>query len=530
MALTSVNIKTTFQFKPSPKTFKFEDTTDYGGQGVGENEVTGVIKVVDPAGNTHYNNTNHSAPDIDPDVIKTNTTTITLPLLADGTVIQGKYVITYTVRVSSTTANPAYDISVTKNLTLTYVSPTIKLGLTSDCVKPLLKSSDATSYLVNAVDPTIVRVHKIIYPASLNKADVTGTGKVLETNTFYTIKGSTLQHSSSLTSTLTYTYATDFIVTDEITGSAYNDVECDAQLCDIYCCLRAEWNRFQDYKDTNARLAAKHLANWLQMMALSEKIRIALDCGKGDHVSGYVATIRKLGNCESGCGCDDGTPALVTGLGGGTDTVIVDSGGTPITVTKVVSGTTTTYTVALAAATVTKINALRNATVTAGTGVTVDTTTDADGNKTYKVSFTDTTVEPNILSFKVDLALTTSAPPVITVSDISKYGTAFQNPTLTNGNTTQADWKNKNNCFTLKTFWASQGSKNYKAHIEILSTQAATQGSAGGCGVSRPIEVEIVDNSSTTLDFRFVYASGALITGKFLNLFTNIKLALTLTA
>jgi len=528
MALTSVGFKTTFQFEVSPKTFKFEDTTDYAGQGIGLSEVTGVLKVVDPAGNTHYNNTNFSDPDIDPDVSLIGVKTVSLPLLADGTVIQGKYDITYTVRVSSTTADPAYDISVTKNLTLTYVSPAISLTLTSDCVKPLLKSVDDTSYRVNAVDPVIVRAHKIIYPASLAKADVTGTGKTLETNIFYTIKNSTLQHSSSLTSTLTYTYASDFIVTDEVTGSAYNDVSCDAQLCDIYCCLRAEWNRYETYKNTNKLLADRHLANWHQMIGLAEKIRIALDCGKGSHVSGYVTTIQALGNCESGCGCDDGTPTLVTGLGGGTDTVIVESGGTPIEVNKTVSGTTTTYSVKLATATATKIANSYNTTVTEGTGVTITPTTDANGNKDYMIDFTDTTVEPDILSFIVDLAITSTSPPVITISDVSKYGAAFQSPTVTNSQTTQANWLAKNNCFNINTFWATQGTKNYKAHIDILETTLS--GNTAGCDTPNVVQIEMTKKASTQQDFRFVWNDGTLITGKIVNFFTNIKLAVTLTA
>lgn len=532
MALISVDLKTTFQFDLSPKTFKFEDTTDYAAQGVGLSEVTGVLKVIDPAGNTHYNNLDHTDPDIDPDVSRIGVKTISLPLLADGSVMQGQYTITYTVRVAATTIDPAYDISVEKKLTLVYVSPEIDLTLTSDCVTPLLKSVDGTTYLVNSVDPTIVRDHKIIYPASLNKADVTGIGATLETNVFYTIANSTLQHSSSLTSTLTYIYAVDFIVTDSITGNTYNDVACDAQLCDIYCCLRAEWNRYEDYKNTNKRLADKHLANWHQMIGLSEKIRIALECGKGDHISGYLATIQNLGNCEAGCGCDDGVPTLVTGLGGG-GTVIVESAGTPIEVTSSISGTTTTYFVKLADATVTKINNLYNSIVTAGSGVTITPTVAPNGDISYKVDFTDASVEPDILSFKVDLDFTTSSPPVITISNVANYGSAFKAPTITNANTVQADWLAKNNCFTLKTFWLLQGAKNYKAHIEILQqTWGPIKGWSGGvdCGFGRSIEVQIMINDNAELQFRFCDPDGFPISGNVLNFYTNFKLAITLIA
>lgn len=529
MALVTVNLKTTFQFNLSPKTFKFEDITDYSSQGIGLSEVTGVLTIIDPAGNTIYNNIDHTDPDIDPDVSLTGVKTILLPLLADSSVMQGEYTITYTVRVAAGTVDPAYDISVEKKLTLTYVSPTVSLTLTSDCVKPLLKSVDSTSYLVNSVDPTIVRDHKIIYPASLNIADVTGTGGTLETNVFYTIKESTLQHSSSLTSTLTYIYANDFIVTDSITGAAYNDVACDAQLCDIYCCLRAEWNRYESHKNTNERLARDHLANWHQMIGLSEEIRIALECGKGNDISGYVATIQELGNCEAGCGCDDGEPALVTGLGGGTGTVVVESGGSPIIVTKTVEGTTTTYTVSLADETVTKINNLYNTTLSEGAGVTITETVDVNGNINYEITFTDTSVEPDILSFNVNFDISTNSPPVITISDVSKYGSAFKTLTLaiTNTNPIQADWLSKNAVFILDGFWLSQGFKNYKVHIEILKHTFARFPMPV---IGRGFDSQVIVNNSTNLHFRFADTDGFGITGNMIRFYSNIKLSITLIA
>jgi hypothetical protein len=78
MALTTVSFQTTFQYDQSPKTFKFVDDTDYAGQSVPLANVTGVFKIVDPLGNTIYNNTNHSAPDINPAVSLINSITIAL--------------------------------------------------------------------------------------------------------------------------------------------------------------------------------------------------------------------------------------------------------------------------------------------------------------------------------------------------------------------------------------------------------------------------------------------------------------------
>ncbi len=206
MALTSCDFETYFQYDQSPKTFQFKDITNYASQGVGLNEVTGVFEITDPANNLIYNNTDFTDPDIDPDVILTSVKTILLPLDANGNVLQGDYIIKYTVRGSSGSIDPAVDVDKTYTHTLTYDSPTISLNLTANCIQPLLQSTDTTNYTSGITTPTIVRDHEIHYPAALNKADVTGTGVSLETNVIYTLKGTALTHSSSLTSTLTYDF------------------------------------------------------------------------------------------------------------------------------------------------------------------------------------------------------------------------------------------------------------------------------------------------------------------------------------
>lgn len=524
MSLVTVALKTTFQFGASPKTFKFEDITDYASQSVGLHEITGVIKVVDPDGNLIYNNTDHTDPDIDPDVSLIGVKTIPLPLLADGTVMQGNYVITYTVRCASGTCAPAFDVSETTTHNLVYVSPSVSLTMTSDCVKPLLKSVDGTSYLVNSVDPTITRAHTINYPESLKKTPITGTGSTLETNVFYTIAGDTLKHSSSLVSTLSYTYASNFLVTDSVSGAAFENVACDAQLCDIYCCLRAEWKRYESYKTTNKHLRDVHLQNWHIMMGLTEKIRIAIECGKGGDIAGYLATILELGNCEAGCGCNDGTPTLVTGLGGSVGTVVVESGGAPVVVTTSTSGSITTYTVTLASDFVDKVNNSYNSTVAEGTDITVTTVIDAEGNRTDTVAYSGSTVTPDILSFFVEIAISETVAPTITVTGKSKYGSAFNSSfTLENDNPANTDWLAKRNSFTVASIWTAQGGKVYKASINTVQQKDRSSGAIlHGDGYM----ARIWTNNST--DFKFTLGG---VTGNSLGAKTrNIKLQITLIA
>jgi hypothetical protein len=525
MALTTVSFQTTFQYDQSPKTFKFVDDTDYAGQSVPLANVTGVFKIVDPLGNTIYNNTNHSAPDINPAVSLINSITIALPLDSDGLVIQGEYEITYTVEDSV----DAVSVSQENKPVLAYVSPTISLLLTADCVKPLLKSTDSTGYTVGGVTPTPTRVHTIQYPPSTGQADLTGTTATVETSVLYTVANASLQYTSTLTSTLTYDFTT-YTVTDSITGSTYSEVSCDGQLCEIYCCVRAEWNRYTSNLNVNKVRAEEALANWSQMVGLMENIRTALECGKGTDVSEYVTRIQTIGECESGCDCDDGTPQLVTGLGGGTGTVIVDSSGTPVTVTSVTVGSTTTYTVAIDAAFVTKVNNSYNATVVAGTNITVTTVTDSNGNKEYTVSAAPNTV-PNILSFKMIITPSAGSLPSVTHADVTLTGDAFDNsPQATNQWVgTVSEWQSNDTHFLIAGFWANQGALEYKADMNIIDMQRAVIGEVG----SAPVNVlpQIYDNFPTMFSLKFIdITAGNTVTGNVIDQFESIKLQITLTA
>lgn len=544
MALVSTDFQATWQFASTLKSFSFKDIADYNAQGVGLNEITGVIKVVDPANNTHYNNTNFSDPDIDPDVSLTSVKTILLPTDANGNVLQGTYTITYTVRGSSGTISPAVDVSKTITHVLAYTSPTVKLTLTANCLKPLMQSVDGTNYLSGTTTPTITRAHKIIYPEALGKTSVTGVAATLETNVFFTVKDSVLTHSSSLTSTLSYNFATNVFVTDSISGSKFVDVACDGELCDIYCCVKAEWDRYNDNKGTNKIKAEGHLANFHQMTGLMELIRTALECGKDTDISTFTQRIQDIGNCESGCGCDDGTPILVTGLGGGVNTFVVTSGGTPVEVTSVISGTTTTYTVKLATAFVTKVNDSFNSTVAAGSGATVITAVDKSGNKTFTVSLTSTVTETNLLSF-IALLTRTSNDPTITIQNVSKYGAAFNSSPTVKADNTGADWLTKTASFTVAAMWSTngQGSRVFKPIADVIEHTKITNiiNVILGFTVSTPeliitgtrgFLVEIYDQQSTSFRIRFIDpATGAPMTGRYFNDdFVSSKLQITLTS
>lgn len=520
MALTTVDFKTTFQLDQDPKTFEFVDQSDVVSQGVALADATSVFKITDPLSNVIYNNTDHGNPDIAHDVSLINSITILLPLDGSGNVLQGEYTIDCEVQ----DAGGAPDkVSVQKKFTLAYSSPTIDLQLTADCLQPLLSSQDNTAYRVSGVDPDITRDHKILYPPSTGQADLVGVGPLLETNILFTVKGSTLQHTSTLTSDLIYDFGNDFFVTDSISGEDPNDVACDAQLCDIYCCVRAEYNRHTSNLNVNASEANTHLANFIQMTSLMEQIEVAQSCGKGEDISEYVDRILKLGNCEAGCDCDDGTPQLVVGLGGGTGGFIVESGGAPVIVTSTVNGNITTFFVSLDPAFVTKVNNSFNSNVVSGTDTTVVEVVNPDGSKTYTVNATQAPIV-SILSFLVDINMD-GGLPTVTVSKAVVQGPAFQDPVVTNEVTPVADFLAQNTNFLIDDVWLSQGTKEFKPDIHIIDKTSLS-------AVQSPqnVLVEMFDNNSTDISFRFVGYDGITVTGNIIIGYSNIQLQVTLTA
>lgn len=468
MALTTVSFTTAFNF--GTKKFNFTDTTDYGGQGIDPADVAICFtNIIDPTGNVRYSNTDNTSPDIDPNVALTNNL-ISLLLDNNGDVVLGTYSITASYHVDLDTLYPETTVTKTYSFNITYQQPTVTVVLEANCITPLLKSTDTTNYTINGVTPTITRVHTIFFPAVLQLANLTGTGAVLQTSSFYTN-----EHSSEVVSTLTYAF-TGYTVIDVATGTASIDVECDAQLCDLYCCMAAEWNRYLSFKTTNKTQANIHLTNWMKMMDAAGLIGVALTCGKTADINNLTEFILNLGNCQVGCGCTDGDPVPVTGLGGlGSVNVAVTScNNNVISVTSSTAGGVTTYQVCLVPTIVAKINASYNTTLIAGSNITITSVT-VNGNIEYTVN-ADTQTSPNMITILGRISYTAANVATFTLTDVQKTGTIF-NPALVvgdlhvlNSNGTDAQvfntWKNFNNYFKVDNFFVAGSERDFKVFIQ----------------------------------------------------------------
>lgn len=510
MALTTVNIKTTFDYSTSPKKFTFQDISDYAGQGIALTDVVGVIKIVAPSGMTVYNNTNFNSPDINPDVSLINSTTINLPLDSNNVPLQGDYTITYTVRVNPTSLVASYDVAVEKETTHTYSSPVVSLDISANLVLPSMTSTDNTSYtktnsLGSPVTPTIVRAHTLFYPPTTGAAAITGTGASLSTSVVYGLSGSSLQYSSSLTSDLTYNFGSDFYVVDEVKGTDRFNLDIDENLCNIYCGINNLFNNWQTYKGTTR--GDEYFAKFQQVTALGLAAQVAIDCGETQDVNGYFEQMRKIGGFTADCECGDGTPTLLTGLGG-SGTVVVQAG-SGIEVATSTSGTTTYYTVSIATATLTKINNSYNSTVAAGAGISVATVTDANGNKTYTV--TNTATAPSTVAQQFTITFSSGSLPTITSNNSIVYGTKTQTATIANDfNGSVPSWQGNLNSFTLSSFLT--GSHNYYPSIEIV------QRNQTGSSLSKRVQLKprnfiIYQKDATTFNIQIVDDFGNPVTG-----------------
>lgn len=387
------------------------DNTDYTG-------VTGTLtktyKVTDPTGTIYQSTSSHPG----------TPSAIALPTLIGGDVIPGVYNFELKVSDSATLTEIISDF----DYNFQYIKPTVTVDLSVDCIYPLLTSEDNTDYNIGGINPTtLTRTHTLQYPPSTGESDYVVSTETLQTNTVYTLKSQPLQHSATVTSDVEYTLSSNVFLIDTLEGTGYIDVICDNELCDVYCALKCKWNDYNKQKCLNKTLAESHLEDFILMTSYAQMIQSAMRCGKGDDIVKYTTAIKDLSNCDS-CGCDDGDPILITGLGGGVfgkgNTYVVASGGAPVVVTANTVGTTTTYTVSLDSLTITKINSLRNSIVTAGTNTSVSSSTALDGTITYEVSSIAGASDSLSLIITADNT-TLNTIPVLTASDIETIGTTF---------------------------------------------------------------------------------------------------------
>lgn len=465
--------------------------------------VKGCFKVTAPDGTIIYNNANFSSPDVN-GATATWELEVAIPANADGTLVQGTYTIVYTTQITDGT-HSMYSLTNNATYDFDYTSPTISITQTVDCISPLFTTVDITDYTVDDILPSITRTMKLYYPVGSAgyASPLTTSSTTISTGTFYQ-NTQTTSVSSILVYTLTATgdYAT-FTITDTVAGTKEVVVDCTF-ICSSYCCIEELEERMQDAEGVNDVLFEQYSEDFTKVMGFVGLAKLAIECGKSADVAGYLTEIADITNCTSDCGCTDGTPSLVVGLGGTTITVAVASGGAPVTVTNATVGSTKTYTVTLDAAFVATVNASYNSIVTsANASVTVVTT--GSNPKTYDLAVTLPT-PPDKMELKCTITwaatLATSANVTISKTAVVTTGTLLQSPTIVCDDAANGNWLNLNNAFKVSGFHAGSETNTYKVLI-TSSRQGSTQGALRNNAGVFLCDVFGQDLVSGTFYFRF---------------------------
>lgn len=343
----------------------FTDISLFAGQGVPLADVNGSFKITAPSGTVVYNNVDYTngGCDIDLATSLNSQQTVSLPLTSGNLIEPGVYTIVYTVYNSVL----AVYYTVTQTYTFSYISPVVYIEQTVDCLSPLFTSTDITEYTVNSIVPTKVEVHTIYFPngSEGQGSPVIGSGLVVTTSTFY--NGT---QTTTISSTLTYVNSDGLIISDVITGSEEILVDC-TDICGIYCCIRTVEQTMDEYRITNQEKYKEYRAIFSQVMGYAAMVTFAIRCGKSDEVSDLMAQLRIIAKCTDDCGCSDGEPTQVTGLGGLINNIVVNSCGNGVIVTPVEVGNTITYTVCLSTAFVNLVNSFYNTIVEQGNNIVV---------------------------------------------------------------------------------------------------------------------------------------------------------------
>lgn len=420
--------------------------------------------------------------DIYIDADLSNQVPISVPLDANNKPLNGTYNILYTVYDTNLATYSTKSI----DFEICYQSPTVCIEQTVNCLSPLFQSVDTTVYTVNSVVPTISRTHTLYYPAGtpLINTPTVSTGATISTGVFYT--GVQQTQVDTTLQYIIYTHPTDdtnILIYDEVSGSASVDVDCDSRLCDIFCCVITLYNKMNKYKCKNEILYKEALEDFTLVMSLVSLAREAWECGKEDKLNTIITDILNVAECEPGCGCSDGTPQQVTGLGASANFVEVTSGGSPVVLASTVVGNTTTYQVSLSQNFVNKVNNLNSSVVATDTPTFLTVTASGSDPITYTVSFNSSAITDYFAkdetSFRVAVDYTDYLGTFITVSDeeISPgTGSNFQSATVasfvTPANTNT--FKNAAAIYSVSDFMVS-ANDDYKVFVTLVPRQIKTE-------------------------------------------------------
>ena len=401
-----------------------------------------------------------------------------------------------------------------------------------------VQSSDTTVVSVasvtdNTADGTIVQRRTTLYFTSVpGIAPLVGYSPILSTNSFY----SQLQ-SFSFEAHVLYDFGGGITLSDSFSSSDSINVDCDNNLCDVFCCINTVFGEYMKYKCTNKTLADLALERYTIITSHLASLRTAYECGDSAAITSLTAQIKEVSQCDDDCGCTSGDPIPITGTGSpaGSTSVVAD-GGTGVNVTTSVNGNETTYTLNLSPSVLQNIqNGAATSSVTGGTGITVTPSSTGVNNTQYAVSLTTPSVAPKeTLVMKLECA---KADPMTTRIFTPKDVT-IQNPTNLQqpATITEVAVSNIWDLYTVRvTGFQSTPNSTYKVDVssyfqEYAQNSVTTVDSSEIGYQAYYLEAKVVKLESNSFDLVFINKEGDYMTSgasglsKYLKIYLNIKI------
>lgn len=326
----STNIKE--KFDKVSQLFSFLDTTDWTDSAY--NNPTGNVAIdtsvdilvickinVNDSTTDHYKNAGYDTNSftaqnftIDasttPNTVTTSTTeTIGLPYNSNLEVVQGEYTIDYKIQATDTNGD-TFVLEAQNEYNYLFDDPKPNLSVNVNCGVGTFTVEDKTQLVVDNESPsTTSRELKVTFPSDVSASPITTSNTSLVLTSFYT---NTQQVDLSLT--LNYVF-TNFDVQTKVTAHEDVEVNCDSNLCDLYCCLqklyeKMEYARCKDRTDYNF-LEEKYR----RALYLASLIKNAESCAKNADINKYISDLKEITNCNGDCNCNGQTSQNITSTG-----------------------------------------------------------------------------------------------------------------------------------------------------------------------------------------------------------------------
>ena len=547
MSLISTKLNVAYSLGTTPE-FVFTDVTDYSAQSVVLSDITGVIEVTAPSGIVYTG----GSPDITGSASRINSTTILIPLLANGSPEVGNYSFKYTATDGTDT------VTYTVGFDFQYISPTGILTPTVDCLSPNLKATDDTNYLSGSTTPsdqfdltavssvnntftisgeksglfkigdtfnvisstandgnyTVTSVSSTGSSTVIGVASITNStvdGKIsTKTNTIYyppslalapvvgyepVVSTNTFYSQTQSFKVITksfYDFGNGVSVIDTVSASSELDVDCDVRLCEVFCCINSTLKGYLSYRGVNDVLANQELNKYILATSHLSALRQAFECGYDKEVNSIVQEIMTVTQCTPDCSCSDTTPQPITGLGAANITV-VNSSGNGVIVSPSTVGNTTTYTLGLSQAVLNSITAATaTSSVVSTDGSVTITSSTASGNTAYDLSIpapAPAVAPVEFMSLNVVLAIVNGVKTFTIKDQVIQGVSNLQTPTISYSTTGTSGFNPK---ITVSGFQSS-ANNTYKMDVSSYFQEFS------------PLGVPLFDSNSTGTSFSSYY-------------------------